>query len=93
MTIEPAFHTGRPDGAAAATGSRQTGDDGLEFGVIGNYAGGKWVHPESAQLLDVVNPATAKVHARVVMSGGADVAQVVDEAQAAYQGWRRGPAP
>ena len=91
MTIEQAFHTGRPNGGAAAAGARQNGDDGLEFGVVGNFVGGKWVHPDGARLLDVTNPATARIHARVVASTAADVAQAVDAAQAAFPAWRQTP--
>src|SRR5205823_323472 len=62
-----------------------------EFGVIGNYVGGKWSHPDDAQTLDVVNPATAKVHARVVLSDKAEVARAVEVAHAAFPAWRRTP--
>jgi malonate-semialdehyde dehydrogenase (acetylating)/methylmalonate-semialdehyde dehydrogenase len=90
--IEQAFHTGRQgeDIREAGAGRGGAGAD-LEFGVIGNYVGGKWVHPHGAALLDVVNPATARVHARVVMSGAADVAQATEVAQAAFPAWRATP--
>jgi malonate-semialdehyde dehydrogenase (acetylating)/methylmalonate-semialdehyde dehydrogenase len=91
MTIEQAFHSGRPNGAAATSARNGAGDDGLEFGVIGNYVGGKWSRPNGAQLMDVVNPATARVHARVVLSDKAEVARATEAAQAAFPGWRRTP--
>ncbi|HEV2125348.1 MAG TPA: CoA-acylating methylmalonate-semialdehyde dehydrogenase [Chloroflexota bacterium] len=93
MTVEQAFHTGRPNGDALQPSaiSRRSSDASLDFGVIGNFVGGAWSVPDGAPLQDVVNPATGKRHAQVVLSSGAEVSRAVDAAQSAFQEWRRTP--
>lgn len=59
--------------------------DGVE--VLGNYIGGRWVPANTPALLDVTNPATGDVLARVPMSGATDVAAAVAAARAALPGW------
>ena len=64
---------------------------GTEAGtrVLGNYIGGAWVPSTGAEQLDVTNPATGEVLARVPLSGRDDVEAAVAAARAALPGWRR----
>ena len=59
--------------AQAATGTR----------VLGNYIGGGWRAAAGTEQLDVTNPATGEVLARVPLSGAADVDAAVSAARAA----------
>lgn len=56
--------------------------------VLKNYIDGEWVESKSKELLDVRNPATAEVIARVPLSTTDEVASAVRAAKAAFQGWR-----
>ena len=60
-----------------------------ETRLLGNYIGGRWV-PAGAEssALDVTNPATGEVLARVPLSGAADVGAAVSAAREAFPGWR-----
>ena len=59
--------------------------------TIGNFVNGRWQTP-AGPLLDVRNPATGELLARVAESTKADVDAAVDAASAAFDGWRRTPA-
>lgn len=56
-----------------------------------NYINGAWVVPTGAECLDVTNPATGEVIARVPLSGKAQVDQAARAAAEALPGWRRTP--
>ena len=56
--------------------------------VLQNYVDGRWVSPLSTRELDVVNPATQSVLARVPLSGREDLEQAVSAARAAFPAWR-----
>ena len=56
--------------------------------VLENYVGGRWVTPAGRRALDVVNPATQAVLARVPLSGRDDLEQAVSAARAAFPAWR-----
>ena len=56
-----------------------------------NFIGGRWVKSESRQIVDVMNPATQKVVARVPMSTREEVDQAVAAAKKAFPEWRRTP--
>src|SRR2546423_6839448 len=56
--------------------------------VLSNYVNGGWVLAQSSGLLDVTNPASGKVLARVPLSGTADVEKAVAAANAALPDWR-----
>ncbi|MDE3131083.1 MAG: aldehyde dehydrogenase family protein, partial [Acidobacteriota bacterium] len=57
--------------------------------VLDNYIGGSWVAAQSATgELDVTNPATGAVLARVPLSGRADLDAAVSAARAALPEWR-----
>src|SRR6202165_5049238 len=59
---------------------------------IPQFINGQWVESRASEGLDVVNPATAEVLGRVLMSDAAEVTRAIDAAQAAYPEWRRTPA-
>lgn len=59
--------------------------------VIKNYVNGEWVASKSTKTLDVVNPATTEVLARVPMSTREEVEETIRYALAAYDEWRETP--
>ena len=56
-----------------------------------NYINGKWVDPENTGYLDVENPTTLEVLAKVPLSTTAETERAIDAAQAAYPGWAATP--
>jgi malonate-semialdehyde dehydrogenase (acetylating)/methylmalonate-semialdehyde dehydrogenase len=61
--------------------------------TILNYLGGTWQESQSAETLDVVNPATAKTIGKVPLSTAEEVDLAVKEASAAFEDWKRVPPP
>jgi len=59
--------------------------------TIMNYLGGTWQESQSAETMDVVNPATAKTIGKVPLSTAVEVDLAVKEASAAYEDWKRVP--
>jgi malonate-semialdehyde dehydrogenase (acetylating) / methylmalonate-semialdehyde dehydrogenase len=57
-----------------------------------NYVGGGWVDSPASETLDVTNPATGEILARVPLSTAEEVGQAAEAAAAAFPGWRRTPA-
>ncbi len=60
-------------------------------GQLANYIDGQWRRSSSHEYLDVTNPATAKVIARVPISPSAEVDEAACHAAEAFQSWRRTP--
>jgi malonate-semialdehyde dehydrogenase (acetylating)/methylmalonate-semialdehyde dehydrogenase len=56
--------------------------------LLHNYVGGAWAPPTSAEALDVTNPATGDVLARVPLSGATDLDAAVRAAREALPAWR-----
>ena len=56
--------------------------------LIDNYVGGRWTAATGAEALDVTNPATGEVLARVPLSASADLDAAVSAARAALPEWR-----
>jgi malonate-semialdehyde dehydrogenase (acetylating)/methylmalonate-semialdehyde dehydrogenase len=56
--------------------------------ILSNYFGGRWVAAQASGLLDVTNPASGEVLARVPLSGTAEVEGAVAAASAALPDWR-----
>ena len=54
-----------------------------------NYIDGEWVKSESKEALDVVNPATQKILARVPMSTAGEVNRAIEAAKEAFPEWRQ----
>ena len=63
----------------------------MEHGTLKNYVGGEWVASRSEEVLDVHNPATGQVIARVPLSTADEVSQVVEAAKRAFKEWRETP--
>ncbi|MBD2101398.1 CoA-acylating methylmalonate-semialdehyde dehydrogenase [Leptolyngbya sp. FACHB-261] len=59
--------------------------------VVQNYINGEWCASSATEHLDVMNPATAEVLARMPLSPADEVNQAAEAAQAALVGWRRTP--
>ncbi len=59
-----------------------------------NFINGKWVEPKTGKWFPNINPAdTSDVVGEFAASGPADVDAAVAAAKAAFDGWRRTPAP
>jgi malonate-semialdehyde dehydrogenase (acetylating) / methylmalonate-semialdehyde dehydrogenase len=56
--------------------------------ILSNYVNGCWTPAQSSGLLDVTNPASGEVLARVPLSGTAEVEEAVAAANAALPDWR-----
>lgn len=56
-----------------------------------NFIGGEWKQSTAAESMNVLNPASAEVLARVPNSPAADVGAAVDVAARAFVEWRRTP--
>ena len=56
--------------------------------LLDNYVGGRWTSAESAEALDVTNPATGDTLARVPLSSAADLDAAVRAAREALPAWR-----
>lgn len=59
--------------------------------VLENFINGAWVASSGTTLLDVKNPATGEVLAKVPLSTTGDVDRAVQAAQAAFPAWRATP--
>jgi malonate-semialdehyde dehydrogenase (acetylating)/methylmalonate-semialdehyde dehydrogenase len=56
--------------------------------LLGNYVGGQWTTVAAEEVLDVNNPATGELLARVALSGGSELDDAVRAARAALPAWR-----
>ena len=61
--------------------------------LLSNYVGGRWTESESSELLDVTNPATGEVLARVPLSTPGELDAAVAAARAALPAWRAVSVP
>jgi malonate-semialdehyde dehydrogenase (acetylating) / methylmalonate-semialdehyde dehydrogenase len=59
--------------------------------VATNLIGGEWHRSKSTDVVDVFNPATSEVLAKVPLADAEDVAAAVSAASAAFLSWRRTP--
>ncbi len=59
--------------------------------ILENYIDGEWRAAQTTDYLDVVNPATAEVLARVPLSDARDIEQAAQAAATAFGSWRRTP--
>jgi len=62
-----------------------------EVPIIRNYVNGEWVLSKSTKTLDIVNPATTEVLARVPMSTKEEVDEAIRYAKEAYEEWKETP--
>jgi malonate-semialdehyde dehydrogenase (acetylating) / methylmalonate-semialdehyde dehydrogenase len=56
--------------------------------ILANYIGGRWEAAQASSLLDVTNPATGEILARVPLSGAAELGAAVTAASTALPDWR-----
>lgn len=63
----------------------------MEPQTIKNYIGGHWVASQSTNTLNVHNPATNEVMARVPLSTADEVQAVIHAARSAFHEWRETP--
>lgn len=59
--------------------------------VLQNYIDGQWCYAQTEQILDVINPATLELLAKVPLASPEEVDQAAQAAQAAFPTWRRTP--
>lgn len=59
--------------------------------TLKNYIGGEWVESKGDKTLDVINPATLEVLAKVPLSVKEDVEDVIRAAKEAFWDWRSTP--
>jgi len=59
--------------------------------AIQNYIGGEWIAPEHSGYLDVENPTTGEIIARVPLSKPSETDRAVAAAKAAFPGWSHTP--
>jgi len=64
----------------------------VEYGTLKNYIDGQWVASQSTRSLEMVNPATGEVIAKVPFSTREEVDRAVAAARGAFQEWRETPA-
>jgi malonate-semialdehyde dehydrogenase (acetylating)/methylmalonate-semialdehyde dehydrogenase len=59
-----------------------------ESSKLKNYINGEWVESKSGEILDIVNPATQSLIAKVPMSTPGEVNRAVEAAKEAFPEWR-----
>ena len=59
--------------------------------ILKNYISGKWVEAECRGLLDVENPSTGEVLAKVPLSTPAEVNRAIEAAAEAFKTWSKAP--
>jgi len=59
--------------------------------LLQNFINGEWRASSAAETLNVVNPASTAVLARVPLSSAQDIGTAVEIAERAFVGWRRTP--
>jgi malonate-semialdehyde dehydrogenase (acetylating) / methylmalonate-semialdehyde dehydrogenase len=64
-----------------------------EARVLENFVAGDWVRSNSQEVLDVPDPSTGALLARVPLSTSGDVDAAVQAARRAFPGWRETPVP
>lgn len=64
-----------------------------ESRVLENFVAGNWVRSAAPETLEVPDPSTGGLLARVPLSSAADVDLAVAAARAAFPGWRETPVP
>ncbi|MFC2087076.1 CoA-acylating methylmalonate-semialdehyde dehydrogenase [Bacteroidota bacterium] len=59
--------------------------------LVKNYIGGKWVNAQNNGMLNVENPSTGEIIAKVPLSTPEEVNRAIDSARAAFPGWSKTP--
>ncbi len=74
--------------AGKSASTLETAKTGAATRTLANYVDGRWVKAPAVEFLDVTNPATGEVLARVPLSGSAEVEAAVAAASTALPEWR-----
>ncbi|MBD0266278.1 MAG: aldehyde dehydrogenase family protein, partial [Tolypothrix sp. Co-bin9] len=61
--------------------------------TLQNYINGQWSASTATEYLEVINPATIEILAKVPLSPASEVNQAADAAASAFVTWRRTPPP
>jgi len=69
----------------------KTQEPKVEVPIIKNYVNGEWVESKSTKTLDVINPGTTEVLARVPLSRREEVEETIQYAVEAFEEWRETP--
>ncbi|MGN1401009.1 MAG: CoA-acylating methylmalonate-semialdehyde dehydrogenase [Bacillus sp. (in: firmicutes)] len=64
-----------------------------ETKILQNYINGEWVNAKGSDVLDVPNPATGEILAKVPISSLEDVDHAVAAAKEAFKTWKNTPVP
>jgi malonate-semialdehyde dehydrogenase (acetylating) / methylmalonate-semialdehyde dehydrogenase len=98
MTFNPGMMRKSRGGRPAAmqrerggAGGRRTGEAMKAIRRLRNYVGGEWAEPRESRWLDVENPSTGEVIARVPLSRASDLDAAVGAAKAAFRVWSTTP--
>lgn len=75
----------------SAVGEKHRETAGGSAPLLRNFVGGRWIDSKGTAALDVYNPATGAVIARVPLGTREDVEAAVAAAKAAYPAWRATP--
>lgn len=59
--------------------------------ILKNYVNGQWIAPENTGFVDVENPSTGAILAKVPLSTTAETNKAIEAAAAAFPGWSRTP--
>src|ERR671915_1108705 len=79
--------------ATIEPGTRREIPDSAYRGTMKNWIGGEWVAAQTGEFLDVPNPATEEVLAKVPLSTAADVDAAARAARRAFEEWSEVPVP
>ena len=60
--------------------------------ILKNYINGQWIESKGSVLLDVINPASGQLLARVPAGSKDDITQAAEKAHQAWQSWRNTPS-
>ena len=63
----------------------------MSIKTVRNYINGKWVEAENAGFVDIENPSTGEIIAKVPLSTPAEVNRAIDAADIAYKTWSKTP--
>ena len=63
----------------------------MSLRIVKNYINGQWVKAENAGYIDVENPSTGEIIAKVPLSTAAEVKRAIKAADAAFKKWSQTP--
>ena len=65
----------------------------MDVKVYKNYVNGKWVEPANNGYVDIENPSTGKIIAKVPLSKKSEADKAIDIAHEAFKTWSQTPVP